>query len=171
MQLSTGKNPPEEINVFIEIPQNSSVKYELDKKSGMVMVDRFLYTAMNYPFNYGFIPETLAEDNDPLDVLVISSQSVTPGTVMPARIIGVLEMEDEEGIDTKLLAVPTEKVDPFMKSYKDIGDLPEMLKNKIKHFFEHYKELEPGKWVKIKDWKEKATALEQVKEGIARNKK
>ncbi|NCO32019.1 inorganic diphosphatase, partial [bacterium] len=149
-----------EVNVFIEVPQNSNVKYELDKKSGAIMVDRFLYTAMNYPFNYGFIPQTLAEDNDPLDVLVISSQPVTPGTVMPARIIGMLEMEDEEGIDTKLLAVPTQKVDPFMGSYKDVNDLPEMLKNKIRHFFEHYKELEPVKWVKIKDWKEKAIALE-----------
>ena len=132
-KLSVGKNPPEEVNVFIEIPQGSSVKYELDKESGVVMVDRFNFTAMFYPFNYGFIPGTSAEDGDPTDVLVISSYSVQPGTVIPARPIGMLEMEDESGIDTKIIAVPVEKVDPFYSHIKDVKDLGDMVLKRIKH--------------------------------------
>src|ERR1700686_3826277 len=107
-KVSIGKNPPEQINVFIEIPKDSNIKYELDKESGVIMVDRFLYTAMSYPFNYGFVPNTLAEDGDPIDVLVLSELAVAPGTVVPSVVIGMLEMEDEAGIDTKVLAVPTE---------------------------------------------------------------
>ena len=164
-----GKNPPEHINVFIEIPQGSSIKYELDKESGVVFVDRFLYTAFSYPFNYGFIPGSMAQDGDPVDVLVMSSQSVATGTVIPSCPIGMLEMEDEEGIDTKIIAVPTAKVDPLYGIWKDIIDVPQALKDRIKHFFEHYKELEPGKWVKIKDWKNKAAALEDIRQGL--NKK
>ena len=125
-KLSAGKNVPEEVNVFIEIPQGSSVKYELDKESGVVMVDRFNFTAMFYPFNYGFIPGTSAEDGDPTDVLVISSYSVQPGTVIPVRPIGMLEMEDEAGIDTKIIPVPTVKVDPFFRKSNDGADLDEM---------------------------------------------
>ena len=164
--LSSGKNPPEQINVFVEIPQGSSIKYELDKESGVVFVDRFLYTAFTYPFNYGFVPGTQADDGDPTDVLVISSQSVAPGTVIPAVPIGMLEMEDEEGIDTKVIAVPTVKVDPYYGVWKEIDDVPQALKDKIKHFFEHYKELEPGKWVKIKDWKNKKAAMEDIQKSL-----
>jgi inorganic pyrophosphatase len=165
-KLSAGKNVPEEINVFVEIPQGSSIKYELDKDSGIVMVDRFSYTAMFYPFNYGFIPGTSAEDGDPVDVLVISTYPVHPGTIIPVRPIGMLEMEDEEGIDTKILAVPTVKVDPFYKNVKDITDIDEVTKKKVQHFFNHYKELEPGKWVKTKNFLGKEKALESIKKAI-----
>lgn len=164
--LPSGKNPPSEINVFIEIPQGGSIKYELDKESGIVFVDRFLYTAMIYPFNYGFIPNSHAEDGDPVDVLVLSSQAVQAGTVIPSQPIGMLEMEDEAGIDTKILAVPTEKIDPLYGVYKDIGDFPKALRDKIKHFFEHYKELEPGKWVKVKEWKGKKAAEEEIRKSL-----
>lgn len=150
--LSSGKNPPQEVNVFIEIPQNGNIKYELDKEANTIFVDRFLHTAFTYPFNYGFVPGTLAEDGDPVDVLVISDRPVQPGVVIPACPIGLLEMEDEEGIDTKIIAVPTKKIDPYFGTWTDITDIPEATKAKIKHFFEHYKELEPGKWVKINNW-------------------
>ena len=149
-KIKPGKNFPEDINVFIEIPQGSGIKYELDKESEVIVVDRFSYTAMAYPFNYGFIPNTMAEDGDPVDVLVLSSYPVSPGTVIPSRPIGMLEMEDEAGIDTKILAVPTVKVDPFYGHINDIADLDDSTKTKIKHFFDHYKEIEPGKWVKTK---------------------
>ncbi len=165
-KLSAGKNPPEDINVFVEIPQGSSIKYELDKESGVVMVDRFAYTAMFYPFNYGFVPGTSAEDGDPVDVLVISTYPVATGTVIPARPIGMLEMEDEEGIDTKILAVPTVKVDPFYSNVKDINDVDELTKKKIKHFFDHYKELEPNKWVKTRNFLTKEKALEAIKKAL-----
>ncbi|KKQ01760.1 MAG: Inorganic pyrophosphatase [Candidatus Roizmanbacteria bacterium GW2011_GWA2_36_23] len=165
-KVSAGNNPPEEINVFVEIPQGGTVKYELDKDSGVIMVDRFAFTAMFYPFNYGFIPNTQAEDGDPVDVLVISSYQVAPGTVIPARPIGMLEMEDEEGIDTKILAVPTKKVDPFYSYIENINDLDETSKKKIQHFFNHYKELEPNKWVKTKNFLTKDKALEAIKKGM-----
>lgn len=163
-KLSAGKNPPEEINVLIEIPQGSAIKYELDKETGVITVDRFNYTGMVYPFNYGFVPQTQAEDGDPVDVLVISSQTVVPGTVIPCRPVGMLEMEDEAGIDTKILAVPTKKVDPFLKHIEDIEDIDEATKNKIQHFFNHYKELEPGKWVKTKNFLGKNEALKAIKQ-------
>ena len=165
-KLTSGKNPPEEINVLVEIPQGSAIKYEMDKVSGFIMVDRFNYTAMSYPFNYGFIPGTSAEDGDPVDVLVISSYAVSPGTVIPARPIGMLEMEDEAGIDTKILAVPTKKVDPFYSGLEDVNNLDEMTKKKIQHFFNHYKELEPGKWVKTRNFLNKEKAVEEVKIAI-----
>lgn len=166
LKLTAGKNPPEEVNVFIEISQGSSIKYELDKQSGVVMVDRFAYTAMFYPFNYGFIPQTHAEDGDPVDVLLISTYPVAPGTVIPARPIGMLEMEDEEGIDTKIIALPTKKVDPFFSNVEDIAQLPDATKNLIKHFFDHYKELEPKKWVKTKDFLAKENAYEAIKKSL-----
>ncbi len=166
MNLKPGKNPPEQIYVYVEIPANSPIKYELDKESGAIMVDRFLHTAFSYPFNYGFVPGTMADDGDPVDVLVLSSQSVAPGTVIPATPVGMLEMDDEEGGDTKIIAVPTMKVDPFFGAWKTIDDVPDAIKNKIKHFFEHYKELEPGKWVKVKNWKGKADALKEVEKGL-----
>lgn len=165
-KLSAGKNPPEEVNVFVEIPQGASVKYELDKESGVIMVDRFAFTAMVYPFNYGFVPQTHAEDGDPVDVLVISTYQVAPGTVIPSRPIGMLEMEDEAGIDTKILAVPTKKVDPFMSNINDIDDLDETTKKKIQHFFNHYKELEPGKWVKTKNFLSKEEAYKSIKKAM-----
>jgi inorganic pyrophosphatase len=165
-KLTAGKNPPEEVNVFVEIPQGSSIKYELEKESGVVFVDRFAYTAMFYPFNYGFIPQTHAEDGDPVDVLVVSTYSVAPGTVIPARPIGILEMEDEAGIDTKIIAVPTKKVDPFLAKIEDINDLDQTTKEKIKHFFDHYKELEPGKWVKTRNFLGKEKAMEAIKKSL-----
>ena len=166
-KIPAGKNPAEgQVNVFVEIPKDSNIKYELDKEAGVIMVDRFLYTAMSYPFNYGFVPNTLAEDGDPLDIIVLSEYPVTPGTVIPSVVIGMLEMEDEEGIDTKVLAAPTAKIDPLFGTFKDITDVPEATKNKLRHFFENYKTLEPGKWVKLKDWKDKATALEAVKKSL-----
>lgn len=165
-KLSMGKNPPEEINVVVEIPQGSYIKYEMDKDSGFIMVDRFAFTAMAYPFNYGFMPGTMAADGDPTDVLVISTYPVHPGTVIPCRPIGMLEMEDEAGVDTKILAVPTKKVDAFYADVESIDDLSEAVKNKIRHFFERYKELEPGKWVKLKDFKGKDAAFEDIKKSI-----
>ncbi|HLC94559.1 MAG TPA: inorganic diphosphatase [Patescibacteria group bacterium] len=165
-KLTAGKNPPHEVNVFVEIPQGSSIKYELDKESEIIFVDRFSYTAMQYPFNYGFVPGTQAEDGDPLDVLILSSQSVAPGVVIPCRPIGMLEMEDEEGIDTKILAVPTVKVDPFYAYVSDIDEIGEAIKNKIKHFFDHYKEIEPGKWVKTRKFLAKDAAYAAVKKAL-----
>ncbi|NPA13264.1 MAG: inorganic diphosphatase [Aquificae bacterium] len=167
-KIPVGKNPPEEINVVVEIPQGSSIKYEVDKESGAVFVDRFLYTAMYYPFNYGFIPNTLADDGDPTDVLVISSQPVAVGSVIKSRPIGMLEMEDEDGIDTKIIAVPVSKLDKTFDNIKDITDLPQALLDKIKHFFEHYKELEPGKWVKVKDFKGVEEAKKDIQTSIDR---
>ncbi|KKP65599.1 MAG: Inorganic pyrophosphatase [Candidatus Roizmanbacteria bacterium GW2011_GWC2_35_12] len=165
-KVSPGKNVPEEINVFIEIPQGGSIKYELDKESGVIMVDRFAFTAMVFPFNYGFIPGTHAEDGDPADVLVISSYAVLPGVVIPSRPIGMLEMTDEAGIDTKIIAVPTVKVDPFMSKINEITDLDEVTLKKIQHFFNHYKELEKGKWVKTKDFLGKEKAFEAINKSI-----
>ncbi len=164
--IPAGKNPPEDIYVVVEIPQGSSIKYEVDKENGAVFVDRFLFTAMYYPFNYGFIPQTLADDGDPVDVLVISSQPVVPGSVIRCRPIGLLEMKDEEGIDTKLIAVPHSKLDPSYENIKTVEDLPQLWKDRIKHFFEHYKELEPGKWVKVENWKGIQDAIDEIKKGM-----
>ena len=166
MKITAGKNPPEEINVFIEIPQGSLIKYELDKESNAIFVDRFAFTTMGYPANYGFIPNTLSKDGDPVDVLVLSSYAVHPGTVIPAVPIALLEMEDEAGVDAKIIAVPKEKVDPFFGIWKSLSDIPESYKNRIKHFFEHYKELEKGKWVKIKEWKDREVAIEEIKNSL-----
>ena len=130
------------------------------------MVDRFAFTAMGYPFNYGFMPGTLAEDGDPTDILVISTYPINPGCVVAARPVGMLEMEDEAGIDTKIIAVPTAKVDPFYAHVNELDDLGEAVKNKIKHFFEHYKELEKGKWVKLKDFLGRDKAYEDIKKSI-----
>ena len=166
MRLDAGKNPPKEINVLVEISQNGEVKYEFDKEKGILMVDRFLYTAMSYPFNYGFIPKTKADDGDPVDVLVISSKVVQPGTILPSRPIGLLEMEDEAGEDTKIIALPTKKIDPFFGETDDITQLSEAIREKIKHFFEHYKELEKGKWVKIRNWQGRGEAEAMIKNSL-----
>lgn len=149
-KISAG-NPPEEINVFVEIPQGSSIKYELDKESGALVVDRFIHTAMVYPFNYGFVPHTHADDGDPIDVLLISDP-VYPGSVVLSRPIGMLEMEDESGMDVKIVAVPVSKLDPAYDEVKEITDLDASTRSKIEHFFQRYKELEPGKWVKIRSF-------------------
>ncbi len=164
--IPAGKNVPEEVNVFIEISKGSTVKYELDKDMGVIVVDRFGYTAMPYPFDYGFVPNTLSEDSDPLDVLVLTSQPVNQGVVIPVRPIGMLEMEDESGIDTKIIAVPTKKVDPYMAHIEDIADINESIKKMIQHFFDHYKELEPNKWVITKSFLGKEKAFESIKKAI-----
>jgi inorganic pyrophosphatase len=155
-----------ELFAFIEIEKDSMVKYEIDEKTGFMMADRFLYTAMKYPFNYGFVPATKGEDGDPLDVMVLSSEPVMAGAVIKCRLIGMLEMKDEEGIDTKLIAVPIKKVDPLYGVYESINDLPEAVTDRIKHFFDHYKELEPGKWVKTEKFMDKDTAIAEVKKGL-----
>lgn len=165
-KIGPGENAPEEVNVFVEIPQGVSVKYELDKKSGFIFVDRFLYTEMNYPFNYGFVPGTLAEDGDPVDILVLSSKPVVPGVVIPSLPIGMLEMEDEAGIDNKVIAVPLPKLDRKFKDYNDVSDIPAKIKEEIKYFFENYKKLEPGKWVKVRNWKNKKVAIEEIRKAL-----
>ncbi len=169
-RLGPGKKAPELVNVFIEIPMGSSVKYEYDEETDVIKVDRFLYTSMVYPFNYGFVPGTLEEDGDPVDVLVITNQPVAPGTVIEARPIGVLVMEDEEGPDSKIIAVPKEKLDPYFKNVKSVDDLPEIVRERIKHFFEHYKELEPGKWVKVREWLGPQEAMKRIEDAIKRYK-
>lgn len=147
-----------EFKVFIEIPAGSSIKYEVDEETGELTVDRFLHTAFSYPFNYGYIKDTHADDGDPMDVIILSQYPVQAGVVMKCHTVGMLEMEDEDGIDTKVLCVPTEKIDPYYGEWEDIKDVPRALLNKIKHFFENYKALEPGKWVKVKDFKPRSDA-------------
>jgi len=164
--LKPGKNAPEEVNVVIEIPKDTNVKYEFDKEAGVLVVDRFSKTSMNYPCNYGFIPNTLSGDGDPVDVLVLSEKGVLPGVVIPVRPIGMLEMEDESGIDAKVLAVPAVTGDLTYGSISDISEVSEEMKAQIKHFFEHYKELDKGKWVKVKDWLGKDKAIEEISNGI-----
>jgi inorganic pyrophosphatase len=152
-QIPAGRNPPEDINVIVEIPQGGEpVKYELDKKSGAVFVDRFLHTAMFYPGNYGFVPHSLAEDGDPLDVLIVGPVSVVPGAVVRCRPVGALLMEDEAGPDEKIIAVPVDALHPFYTNVRSYEDLPSILCEQIAHFFTHYKDLEKGKWVKVAQW-------------------
>jgi inorganic pyrophosphatase len=150
--ISTGKNPPHDINVVIEIPQGSSVKYEIDKGTGAVVVDRFLFTPMAYPAAYGFIPGTLAEDGDPADALVLVPAPIVPGAVIRCRPIGVLHMEDEAGQDEKLICVPHDKVHPLHGNIASVDDLPPIVRQSLEHFFQTYKDLEPGKWVKVTGW-------------------
>ncbi|HIP93210.1 MAG TPA: inorganic diphosphatase [Desulfurobacteriaceae bacterium] len=168
IKVPPGKNPPEDIYVIVEVPEKSAVKYELDKETGFLFVDRFLFTPMYYPFNYGFIPNTLAKDGDPVDVLVISREPVYPGSVLRCRPIGVLVMEDEAGEDEKIIAVPVSKLDPTYENINSIDDLPKITKEKIKHFFEKYKDLEPGKWVKVIGWGSKEEAYKLIEEAIKR---
>jgi inorganic pyrophosphatase len=137
-----------QIKVYIEIPENGIVKYEKDEETGLLMADRILHTPMAYPFNYGYVIDSKGEDGDPTDIVLLASAQIMPGVGIKAKLIGMLEMEDEEGIDHKLIAVPVEKVDPLFGKWSDIDDLPEHTQNKIKHFFDHYKDLEPGKFVK-----------------------
>lgn len=166
-KIGSGKNAPDEINVVIEVPMNSApVKYEFDKESGAIYVDRFVHTCMFYPCNYGFVPQTLSGDGDPVDVLVVSKLPVISGAVLKSRPIGVLMMEDESGIDEKILAVPVSKLEKYFDNINSYKDLPEILINQIAHFFEHYKDLEKGKWVKVKEWKDADFAKEIISQGI-----
>jgi inorganic pyrophosphatase len=154
----------QEINVLIEIPKSSMVKYEVDKESGILAVDRLNHTAMGYPFNYGYLPNTLSKDGDPVDVVVISTHPVQAGALLPSRVIGMLEMEDEAGIDNKIIAVPSIKVDPFFSNVQDIADVSEAKQKLIKHFFEQYKDTEPGKWTKVKGFVGKEVAWREIEE-------
>ena len=148
--IAIGNNPPVEVNVIIEVPIGGEpVKYEMDKEAGALVVDRFLYTSMRYPGNYGFIPHTLSGDGDPCDVVVANTRAIAPGAVMSCRIVGVLLMEDEDGGDEKLIAVPSSHISQRYDTIQNYTDLPAITVKQIQHFFEHYKDLEPGKWVKI----------------------
>ena len=169
--ISTGSNPPHEVNVIIEGPVGvEPIKYEMDKNAGTLVVDRFLYTAMRYPGNYGFIPHTLSQDGDPCDVLVANTRGIVPGAVISVRPVGVLLMEDEAGGDEKIIAVPTSKLTQRYDKIKNYSDLPDITLQQIQHFFEHYKDLEPGKWVKVLRWGGADDAHRLILEAIARAK-
>ncbi len=166
-KIPIGHNPPGDINVVVEIPQGSAVKYEVDKTSGALFVDRFLFTATAYPAAYGFIPGTLAEDGDPLDALVLIPSQVVPGAVVRSRPIGMLRMEDEKGPDEKIICVPHDRVHPHHSAVESIDDLPPIIRAAIEHFFERYKDLETDKWVKVTGWEGKAAAEACIRASIA----
>ena len=171
MKLSIGQNPPDEVNVIVEVPVGADpIKYELDKDSGAIFVDRYLYTAMFYPCNYGFIPHTLADDGDPIDVMVIGRLPVQPGVVLRSVPIGVLKMEDEAGVDAKILCKPTTKITPVHRNTLNYTDVPEIDLQRISHFFSHYKDLEPDKWVKVEGWGDAEEAKQIIREGIEAEK-
>jgi inorganic pyrophosphatase len=168
--VSAGKNVPNEFNVIVEIPSAADpVKYEVDKQSGALFVDRFMMTAMHYPANYGYVPQTIADDGDPVDVLVHTPFPLMPGVVVRCRAVGVLRMDDESGGDAKLLAVPADDICPLFEHWKSIDDVPEMRLRQIQHFFEHYKDLEAGKWVKIVGWAGVDVAHAEILDGIKRH--
>ena len=167
--IKIGNNPPDDVNVIIEVPIGGEpIKYEMDKASGALFVDRFLYTAMRYPGNYGFIPHTLSDDGDPCDVIIGNTRAIAPGAVVNCRIVGVLLMEDEAGGDEKLIAVPSPKLTQRYADIHNYTDLPDITLKQIRHFFEHYKDLEPGKWVKVKAWGDAAEARTIVMESVER---
>ena len=169
--ISIGKNPPEDVNVIIEVPLGGEpIKYEMDKDAGTLVVDRFLYTPMFYPGNYGFIPHTRSGDGDPCDVLVANTRAIIPGAIISVRPVGVLVMEDDGGEDEKIIAVPSRKLTQRYNRIDNYTDLPEITVSQIQHFFEHYKDLEPGKWVKVVRWGDKAEAQRLILEGIEREK-
>jgi inorganic pyrophosphatase len=169
--IPIGKNPPHEVNVVIEVPIGGEpIKYEMDKTIGALVVDRFLYTSMRYPGNYGFIPHTLSGDGDPCDVIVANTRAIIPGAIMSCKIVGVLLMEDEAGGDEKLLAVPSAKLTQRYARVNNFVDLPEITLKQIEHFFAHYKDLEPNKWVKIIRWGDADEARSMVIAGIERAK-
>jgi inorganic pyrophosphatase len=171
-KIPTGKNAPDEVNVIIEIPIGGEpIKYELDKESGAMFVDRFLHTSMHYPANYGFIPHTLSEDGDPVDVLVVGRRPIIPGAVVAVRPIGAILMEDESGQDEKIVAVPIDKLHAFYSNVKSYTDLPEIMREQFTHFFEHYKDLEKNKWVKVSKWVGPIEAKALIKKGIESAKK
>ncbi len=170
--VSIGDNPPADVNVIIEVPVGGQpIKYEMDKEAGTLVVDRFLYTPMTYPGNYGFVPHTLSDDGDPIDVLVCNTRQLIPGCVINVRPIGVLVMEDNSGQDEKIIAVPSSHLTRRYEGVENFTDLPEITLQQIQHFFEHYKDLEPGKWVKIGDWMDAAAARRLIVEAIERAKK
>jgi len=170
--VSIGKNPPYEVNVVIEVPIGGEpIKYEMDKQSGALVVDRFLYTSMRYPGNYGFIPHTLSDDGDPVDVIVANTRAIAPGAIMSCKVVGVLLMEDEHGGDEKLIAVPSAQLTQRYAQVENYSDLPKITLSQIEHFFGHYKDLESGKWVKIIRWGDAEEARQLVMEGIERAKK
>ena len=167
--VSVGKNAPDDVNVIIEVPIGGQpIKYELDKASGALVVYRFLYTSMRYPGNYGFIPHTLSGDGDPVDVLVANTRAIAPGAVMSVRPVGVLLMEDNAGMDEKIVAVPSPHISARFDGVSNYSDLPEITLKQIEHFFAHYKDLEPGKWVKIIRWGNADEAKKLILEGAAR---
>ncbi len=170
--IAIGKNPPEDVNVVVEVPIGGEpIKYEMDKEAGTIVVDRFLYTPMRYPGNYGFVPHTLSEDGDPIDVLVANTRPIIAGAVINVRPIGVLIMEDDGGGDEKIIAVPSPKLTQRYAHVHNYTDLPEISWKQIEHFFLHYKDLEPGKWVKLKGWGDAAMARKLIVEAIERAKK
>jgi inorganic pyrophosphatase len=167
--VPAGEHAPQEFNVVIEIPLNADpVKYEVDKATGAIFVDRFMMTAMHYPANYGYVPQTVADDDDPVDVLVHTPFPLLPGVVVRCRALGVLRMDDEAGGDAKLFAVPTDDICPYFSHWKSIAEVPEVRLKQIQHFFEHYKDLEPGKWVKVLGWAGVDAAHTEILEGIKR---
>ena len=168
-RVDSGRDVPNDFNVVIEIPMNGDpIKYELDKATGALFIDRFMSTSMHYPCNYGYIPHTLSDDGDPVDVLVITPHPLIPGVVVRCRPLGMLKMTDEAGGDEKLLAVPIEKLTSIYNDVKNVHDLPRVQLNQIAHFFEHYKDLEPGKWVKVEGWFGVEEAKNAIIEGINR---
>lgn len=168
--IPTGKNPPEDINVIVEVPNGGEpIKYEMDKAAGTLIVDRFLYTPMRYPGNYGFVPHTLSDDGDPIDVLVANSRPIVPGAVINVRPIGVLKMQDDAGHDEKIIAVPSPKLTKRYDKVLCYTDLPRITIEQIQHFFEHYKDLEPGKWVKVMGWGDGAEAKQLIRDAIERH--
>jgi inorganic pyrophosphatase len=170
--ISIGKNPPDDVNVIVEVPVGGQpIKYEMDKEAGTLIVDRFLYTPMHYPGNYGFVPHTLCEDGDPIDVLICNTRPLVPGCVINVRPIGVMLMEDDGGKDEKIIAVPVQKLTRRYDKVHNYTDLPEITLKQIQHFFEHYKDLEPGKWVKIGDWMDVDVAKQLIVDSIERAKK
>ena len=170
-KISIGENAPKEVNVIIEVPMGGSpVKYELDKESGAMFVDRFLHTAMHYPCNYGFIPHTLSDDGDPVDAAVLGQHLLAPGVVIPSRPIGFLQMEVESGIDEKILCVPVDRLHPYYEEVSSFKDIRPIMLEQIAHFFGHYKDLEKGKWVEVRDWEGPETAYKLILEGIERAK-
>jgi inorganic pyrophosphatase len=169
--VSIGKNAPHDVNVIIEVPIGGEpIKYEMDKDAGALVVDRFLYTSMRYPGNYGFVPHTLSGDGDPCDVIVANTRAIVPGAIMSCRIVGVLLMEDEAGGDEKLIAVPSPKLTRRYEKVQNYTDLPAITLQQIEHFFSHYKDLEPGKWVKVVRWGDAEEAKKLLLEGVERAK-
>ena len=168
-EIRIGEAPPWDINVIIEVPfGREPVKYEMDKKSGALYVDRVMHTSMRYPCNYGFVPHTLSEDGDPIDILVASPVEVLCGCIVRCRPIGVLRMKDEKGADEKILAVPVDALNPYYADVEEYTDLPKILLEQIAHFFAHYKDLEPGKWVELEGWESSTHAAQLIKDAIER---
>lgn len=169
--IKVGENPPHDINVIVEVPIGGEpVKYEMDKDAGTLVVDRILYTSMRYPGNYGFVPHTLSDDGDPIDILIANQRPILPGAVINCRAIGVLHMKDEEGDDEKIIVVPTSKVSAMFDNINNYRDLPPLMLRQIEHFFQHYKDLEDGKWVKIDHWGDEAEVRDKIVEAIERYK-